>query len=1082
VRRLSFFVQVVFESSLVWAAICLSFFSWPADVGRAVEIAGGKVDYVRDIRPILSDNCYACHGPAAKHREGDLQLDQQDSVLGEAASGEHAIVPGKPDESELLRRIVTDDEDELMPPADSGKSLTVEQKSLVRQWIEQGAEWQEHWSFVTPTRPALPEVKNNAWVGNAIDAFVLARLEKESLQPTSAADKETLLRRVTFDLTGLPPTIEEMDAFLADDVAGAYERAVDRLLQSPHYGEHMTRFWLDAARYGDTHGLHLDNYREIWPYRDWVVRAFNRNMPFDQFTVEQLAGDLLPNATLEQKIATGFCRCNVSTSEGGSIKEEVYVRNVVDRVTTTGTVFLGLTFECTRCHDHKFDPLTMHDFYSMFAYFNSIDGPALDGNVMDTQPSIAAPSPEQVAEMEKAESRIAGMVAEKVASRESGLQQFDAWLTQQHQSIAGGATVSYSVPSEGLVGYYPLELQAEGKVADQISTEKGGNAEGKVTATEGRYGGGVKLAEQGYLDLGDVFDVEHDKKFSLSVWVNLPADAEGAVLSKIGERRRGYAIRVKNGRIYFELNHRDDYQAIRVETGTKELANAGWHHLLVSYDGSSKASGVDIYVDGKLQPLDVKKNSLTDRANKRTVDSGDAHFMFGRLTDGNGFAEGQLDEFRFYDRKLSQAEVVEVMLADAIYGLVQQASEETSPEQLGELQEYFLYRESQEYVELAVREDQLRGELNTIKQGLPISLVYQELAEPREAFMLTRGEYDQKGEKVERATPGVLPAMPEGSPQNRLGLAQWLVDRQNPLTSRVAVNRFWAQAFGIGIVKTAEDFGSQGDVPSHPALLNWLAVEFIESGWDIKGLLKTIVMSNTYRQSSRMNSEIVERDPENRLMTHGPRYRLDAEMLRDQALSVSELLSNQLGGPGVKPPQPDGLWFAVGYSGSNTVRFVADTEPEKVHRRTLYTFFKRTSPPPQMSTFDAPSREACVVRRERTNTPLQALLLLNDPQYMEAARALAERVLRLEDDSFENRLQTMVRLCAGHSASQATIDELRGLYDDQLNIYKEDVEAAEALINVGLPMKTEPADASELAAWTMVANVVLNLDEVVTKN
>ncbi|NOY43437.1 MAG: DUF1553 domain-containing protein [Planctomycetes bacterium] len=1062
--------------------VCLSVLSWQATGIYGVETTSNAIDYVRDIRPILSDNCYVCHGPNAEDREGELRLDKQDSAFGESASGAFAVVAGKPAESELLRRLTTDDEEELMPPADSGKSLTPEQVALIRRWIEQGAEWQEHWAFVAPARPELPEVKKKDWVGNPIDAFILARLEKENLQPSTAADKETILRRVTFDLTGLPPTLEEMDAFLADDSAEAYEQVVDRLLQSPHYGEHMARFWLDVARYGDTHGLHLDNYREIWPYRDWVVRAFNENKPFDKFTIEQLAGDLLPNATLEQKIATGFNRCNVSTNEGGVIEEEFYVRNVVDRVTTTGTVFLGLTLECTRCHDHKFDPLTMNDFYSLFAYFNNIDGPAMDGNIKDSQPSLLAPSPEQVVELKKNDAKLEEFASQKSKRREAGEEAFQAWYAKQRQEAAADKATAFSAPTEGLLGYYSLELQKGGKVADVIQSDRVGQTKGNVTSVPGRYGNGIKIAEQGYLDLEDVFDVEHDQSFGVGVWVNVPENATGTILSKTTSQKRGYALAVETGKVTFALIHRDDLQAIQIATSSPVLNKPGWHHLFVSYDGSSRASGLTLYVDGQRQAVEVKKDSLTDRVVLQSVDSGDAHFLIGRLGNGDGFAEGQVDELRFYDRVLPQSEVVSVMLADGVDKLLLQTPEKTSPEQLQELREYYLHQVDPAFLEIAAQENQLRLQVTALQQSLPFTLVYRERKEPRDAFLLTRGEYDQKGEKVERATLSILSPMPEGAPQNRLGFALWLVDRLNPLTARVTVNRFWTQFFGTGIVKTAEDFGSQGEVPSHPALLDWLAVEFIESGWDIKAFMKTIVMSNTYRQTSRMSPEIVKRDPGNRLLARGPRFRLDAEMLRDQALAVSGLLSGKLGGPGVKPPQPDGLWFAVGYSGSNTVRFAADTQPEQVHRRTLYTFFKRTSPPPQMSTFDAPSREACAVRRERTNTPLQALLLLNDPQYIEAARALAERVLGLESNTFDDRLQAMARLCTGHPASQATVDELRGLYDEQLKKFKDNPEAAQALIHVGQPMKSEPTDKSELAAWTMVANVILNLDETVNKN
>jgi len=1073
----SFFLANLFALTVVGVVL--------GTAALADESAVEAVDYIRDIRPILSDNCYACHGPDEESREAELRLDVHESALGELPSGENAILPGKPDESELLRRIVSDDEDELMPPAETGKSLKPEQVELIRRWIEQGADWQEHWSFVPPQRAESPTVSEASWPRNEIDFFILSRLDSEGLKPTSEADRETLLRRVTFDLTGLPPTLPELDAFLADESPEAYEKAVDRLLHSPHYGEHMARFWLDGARYGDTHGLHLDNYREIWPYRDWVVRAFNKNMPYDQFTIEQLAGDLLPEATLDQRVATGFSRCNVSTSEGGSIEEEVYTRNVVDRVTTMGTVFLGLTLECTRCHDHKFDPLTMHDFYSLFAFFNSIDGPALDGNHADTPPSERVPTPEEAEILEHTRLRIAEIQSIQKKHREGMESVFQLWV-QQQQQLSGESALPIATPAiEGLVGHYTLDEtldgDPEGKVTNTVKPESTGKAEGSPPSVPGRYGTGVELSAEAYVDLGDVFDLEHDKSFSVGVWVRLPKDAEGTILSKtLGDEQRGYALTVKKGQVSFSLAHHHNDDVILVASPEDVLTADSWHHLLITYDGSAKAAGVSMYVDGNRQPSIIKKDSLEHRGVPRTVDSGDAHFMIGRLGTGQPLVGGQVDDLRIYNRRLSMTEVIEVMFSGGIGELLSQVAEQPTPEQLEELRQFYFHYSDSASRELFNELSQLDTQQIEILSHMAISLVWRERKEPRDAFVLTRGEYDQKGEKVERATPALFSPMPEDAPRNRLGLAQWLVDGQNPLTARVAVNRFWAQVFGTGLVKTAEDFGSQGDVPSHPALFDWLTVDFVENGWDVKNLMKTIVMSSTYRQSSRMTPELVERDPENRLLAHGPRFRLDAEMLRDQALAASGLLLKKLGGPGVKPPQPDGLWSAVGYAGSNTVRFVADTEPEKVHRRTLYTFIKRTSPPPQMSTFDAPSREGCIVRRERTNTPLQALLMLNDPQYFEAARALAERAMR-EADS-ESRIRIMVRLCTGRKAKQAAVDELHKLYRHQLEQFEKDTERAKLLVSVGLPSQGDPLEVSQLAAWTMIANVVLNLDEVLTKN
>ncbi len=779
----------------------------------ALNADEAKINYGRDIRPLLADNCFACHGPDVHQRKAKLRLDTRTGALAELRSGGHAIVPGKPDDSLLVERITEDNPARRMPPKKTGKHLTPAQIDLLRRWIAEGAPYSVHWSFVPPMRHALPRVKNTTWPKNPIDHYILARLEREGLQPSPEAERTTLIRRVTLDLTGLPPALAEVDAFLADTSPNAYEKVVDRLLRSPRYGEHMARFWLDAARYGDTHGLHLDNYREMWPYRDWVIKAFNDNKPYDRFLIEQLAGDLLPNATLDQIIATGFNRCHVTTSEGGSIEEEVYVRNVIDRVDTTGTVFMGLTVGCARCHDHKFDPIKTKEFYQLFAFFNSIDGPALDGNAARPAPTVRVPTAEQTAELQRMQQKIAAL-------------------------------------------------------REQVNDE--------------------------------------------TAWA--------------------------------------------------------WHTK-----------------------------------------------TYTRLAS-------LCKQMAFVEKKRQQ-----------------------------------------------------------IEKGIAATLVFKERAKPKPAYILKRGEYDQRGEQVGRETPKFLPPLPEKAPRDRLGLAQWLLAPDHPLTARVEVNRLWQQCFGTGLVKTAEDFGTQGESPSHPELLDWLAVQFREDGWDMKKMMKRLVMSATYRQCSRVTKDRLAKDPNNRLLSRGPRFRLDAEMLRDQALFISGLLVEKLGGPSVKPPQPAGLWEAVGYTGSNTKNFVPDHGHEKVHRRSMYTFWKRTSPPPQMNTFDAPSRESCIVRRERTNTPLQALLLMNEPQYIEAARTLAERTMKEGGMTPEARLTFMFRLTTARRPDANEMKEMLAAYKDHLAAYSRDAAKAKQLISVGEQKPDDKLNPSELAAWTMIANLLLNLDEVINK-
>jgi mono/diheme cytochrome c family protein len=859
--------------------------------------ADASVDYNRDIRPLLSDKCYACHGPDEAHREGGFRLDQQDSAFGEADSGEHPLVAGDPDTSELYQRIATDDSSMRMPPEDASNPLSPDEIGLIRSWIEQGAPWQRHWSLVAPTRPELPAVADQAWPRGAIDHFVLARLEAEGLTPAAQADRQTLIRRVTFDLTGLPPTLEEVDAFLANDSSTAYEELVDRLLAKPAYGEHMARFWLDAARYGDTHGLHLDNYREMWPYRDWVVSAFNDNMPFDQFTIEQLAGDLLPDPTEEQLIATGFNRCHVTTNEGGSIAEEVYVRNVVDRVVTTGTVFMGATFDCTRCHDHKYDPLTMKDFYATFAFFNSLDGNPMDGNKKDPAPVLRVLTDDQKSEIAALEEMVEGLQAKIVEQL---------------------AAYQYVEPAEPIVTKL-AEPQEIVWVEDAVPA--GAKEEGGWKFVKEPVFSGEKASTRTATGLSQHFFT--GAKEPLRV-------AQGDVLFA-----------------YVYLAPENPPQEVMLQWN-----DGSWDHR--AYWGGNE---IDWGQDGTASRRHLGDLPAPGEWARLDIPAAEVGLKPGAQI--NGWAFTQFDGTVYWDKagivtKAEQQPIYDSLvvwqrdqqaaaggsLPDDVKSIIALEDEKRTEAQRKRLRDYFV-----EHVHVGTRDvfdplhkaiDEANASIAKIENNAATTLVFRERKEPKPAYVLNRGEYDQQREQVDRATPAAMPPMPDGAPLNRLGFAQWLVDPSHPRTARVAVNRFWQQAFGTGIVKTAEDFGSQGEMPSHPRLLDWLAVEFRESGWDVKHLMKLIVMSATYQQDSTMTPELVARDPRNRLLARGPRFRLDAEMLRDQALAVSGLLVDQQGGPSVKPPQPDGLWFAVGYSGSNTVRFKADQGPGKVHRRKPY--------------------------------------------------------------------------------------------------------------------------------------------------
>jgi hypothetical protein len=1010
------------------------------------------VNFTREIRTVLSDHCFACHGPDDKQRKAGLRLDTKDGVRAKLKSGEPVIVPGKPDESELIFRLETDDPELKMPPKKFGKQLTAPQIEALRRWVEQGAAWTTHWAFEPPRKTDPPPIKNKAWERNPIDRFILARLESEGLRPSPEADHITEVRRVYFDLTGLPPTPQEVDAFLAAPSDKAYEKLVDRLLDSPRYGEHMARFWLDAARYGDTHGLHLDNYREIWPYRDWVIKAFNTNKPFDEFIVEQLAGDLLPNATVDQLIATGYNRCHVSTGEGGSIEEEVYVRNVVDQVDTNGTVFFGMTLGCARCHDHKYDPVRMKDYYQLFAFFNNIDGPALDGNVARWAPVAKVPTAELTVALEAADKKISEVRKALGAEVARNVPAYD--------SKADAGAIGYvqrsdfvwveDAPPQGATpaGDGPWEF-----VTAPDHPVQSGQSSLRVTAQglKQRYfenaGKKLKVGEGDTLFAYVFIDPLNPPKEVMLQWHTAGAWSHRAYWGEnvINWGKEGTPERLRIG----ELPVSGKW--IRLEVEVKKLGIKpgtmidGW--AFTQHDGTVywDRAGLETWTPQEGQLYE----SLTAWVRARRADKG------AGLPDG----------------------------IKAIIGIERSKWTDTQKKEvLAHFIEHGYAKTRSSFEPLHGRLSQAEQDRKSVDDRIPTSMVFRERGgDPKPAFLLNRGEYDQRRDQVGRAIPAFLPPLPPGAPLNRLGLARWLVAPNHPLTARVAVNRFWLQVFGTGIVKTAEDFGSQGEPPTHPELLDWMAVQFREDGWDVKKFMKRLVMSATYRQSSHMTSEGLAKDPGNRLLSRGPRFRLDAEIVRDQAFFLSGLLIERVGGPSVKPPQPSGLWEAVGYTDSNTARFTADTGAEKVHRRSLYTFWKRTSPPPQMTTLDAPSRESCLVRRERTNTPLQALLMMNEPQFVEASRGLAQRTLREAGPTTDDRLAYMFRLATARRPDSKDLSELIGALNDFLAHYAKDAVAAKELINIGETKPDPRFAASELAAWTMIGNVILNLDEVMTK-
>jgi hypothetical protein len=958
-------------------------------------------EFNRDIRPIFSDRCYTCHGPAVAMRVSKLRLDSEQGA-------KTVIVPGDPDRSEMVRRIMSDKN--RMPPLSAGPGLTDAQIRLIREWIREGAVWERHWSFIPPKRPSVP-------ASNAIDYLVRAKLEREGLKPAPEADKETLIRRVTLDLTGLPPTPAEIDAFLRDQSPGAYDKVVDRLLASPRYGERMAIRWLDAARYADTNGYQTDGERYMWRWRDWVIDAFNRNMPYGEFTVEQIAGDLLPNATLEQRIASGFNRNHRGNGEGGIVPEEYAAEYVVDRVDTTSTVFLGLTVGCARCHDHKYDPIKQKEFYQLYAYFDNIPERGNAQKYGNSPPFIKAPTAPQQAEVKRLDDAIADAGKKFAALNSEAMRGQRAWEQKAAREM------EWSEP-RALVAKFPGDLAMAGNF--------------------------------GFYD-----------KFTLSARVN-PSTPDGPILTRAKEGKdapepTGISVLLKDGKVHVNLVLRWLDDAIRVETRDPVTLNQS-HHVAVTYDGSRFADGVKIYVDGAARELKVNLDQMNQNFAVKEP---------WRI--GTGFA---VDQVRIYKAVLPPAEVAVLATPESIGEIAAIPPDKRSAAQSDKIRLCYLDQFAPYAIQdawktlLGLKEDRER-----FYDRVPTVMVMQDRPVPRETHLLLRGAYDHPGEKVERGVPAVLNPLPAGgSGNNRLTLARWVTDPANPLTARVAVNRFWQMYFGTGIVKTVEDFGSQGEWPANPELLDWLATEFVLTGWNVKAMQKTIVMSATYRQSSKASPELLQRDPENRLLARGPRFRLPAEMVRDQALAISGLLAEKIGGPSVKPYQPAGLWKEL----SGGEDYVQD-KGDKLYRRSLYTFWKRASPPPMMVNFDSPGREACTVLETRTNTPLQALDLMNDLTFVEGSRVLAERMMKEGGKSPEERIAFAFRLATARMPNDQERTILLGSYQYNLDRFQTDSGAALKLIDQGERRRDPSLSVSDLAAYTTVASLILNLDETVTR-
>jgi len=1152
----------------------------------------GRVDFNREIRPIFSDHCYACHGPDERTRKAGLRLDQQDEAFKTLKSGHRAIVPGDVSKSELVARIVTHDADDLMPPSKGGKPLSAQQIATLRRWVEQGAEWKGHWAYIKPQRPQPPKVRNSSWVRNDIDAFVAAKIESKQLEPSPEADKPRLLRRVSLDLTGLPPTPEELDAFLSDKDPKAYEKVVDRLLDSKHYGERMAQNWLDLARYGETQGYHHDAHRDMFHWRDWVIKAFNENLPFDRFTQYQIAGDLLPNPTRDQMVATGFQRNEMTTSEGGAIPEEYAVKYIVGRVDTASRVWLGTSMACAECHDHKYDPISQKDYYRFFAFFNTVDEHGMDQS-SNPVPRVPLSTSDQEKRLDQYRQEIAALELAQNAMLDPVHDKHDAaqavwedrlrsalasdWKSDKPTTLHTTAGAVLSVDATNVItatgtnaprDVYEVVLNTSQRNLTGLrletlpSSDLPGRAAGRddkggfvLTRIEAEATPQDPKAETALLhsipaspwsqvvfpasaDLKEAFAKEFGPESptaSTPDWTRMKIESLDLSVDLAATQQVSYLQRTLNAPDRLRLTAKLDFsgptkvwlngQVIFSRDSTKQSPTEADPISLTFAKGENRLliKAVHVAANSKLtfslhpaipsqqtivftasaadysQPGFSVSGALDNKIETGWSVGGDAdqatkpHQAWFRTGEPFDFATGtslkvrllfqspqpfkNLGRFRLATS--SSPHLADVFaLSDPIRNALLPERSDRSQSQRDELRRYYRRTFIPEAKQLSDLLAAKRSERDAFQGAIPVAMVMKEMEKPRDTFLLVRGEYNNRGDKVTPGVPQSLFGLPDALPPNRLGLAQWLVHPDNPLTSRVIVNQYWQRFFGTGIVKTSEDFGSQGEWPSHPELLDWLATEFIRSGWNIKAMQRLIVTSATYRQGSAVSRRALEVDPEDRLLSRFPRQRLDAEGIRDTALAVSGLLNPAIGGPSVFPYQPPGLWEQVSFEGT---RNWVQSEGNQNYRRGLYTYWRRSVPYASFVTFDAPSRETCTVRRPRTNTPLQALVLMNDPVYVEAARSLGLRILRSPGKTPADKVRFAVRTTLSREASKKELSTLLAAFQRELKQFEKDRTAANQLIHVGASRPPVDVDPSELAAWTVVGSILLNLDETITK-
>ncbi len=1040
-----------------------------------------RLSFNQTIQPILSENCYACHGPDPGARKAGLRLDRADFAFKPHDKYGPAIVRGKPDKSPLVRRIESDDPKERMPPPEARHTLKPEQIALLRQWVKEGAVYEEHWSFIPPKRPPVPQPKNPHWAKTPIDDFILSRLDKEGLAPSEEADRSTLIRRVTYDLTGLPPTPNEVEAFLADNSPNAYEKVVDRLLASPRYGEHRAHYWLDVARYGDTHGVHLDNFRRIWPFRDYVIKAYNRNKPFDQFVKEQLAGDMLPGKNLDTLVASAFLRAGISSGEGGTLIEELRVNNKRERAEAFGAAFLGLTTGCAVCHDHKFDPITQKDFYQLTAFFNNLTENPSNDDRNDWPPFIRLPKEPNRAAYEKV-----------LAERSSIENQIDQRRAQSHQLVPAWVEQSKTPPQPVSTAGLQVRFRFDEQKGDTFRNSVPNGQPGSVSAAESPviWGEGIwlwpymRMDTGTRLDLPNAGDVEANQPFSVAFWLRpdlRPLESkdkkkpDGVIIARADakEGSRGWQLRIKEGKLVFTLAHQAPKNAITVETKDKVLIEGRWNHIVASYSGSGKADGIKLYLDGKQPEVKVVQDKLAGTV--RTS----APMTLGRISpDADPLRQSAFEDFRFYARALAADEAARLPYEDYVSELVRKSPETWNEDEFKVVSDFYFADRDEPARSLTAKLPVLNDELDKLSKDGDITLVSEEAPSLAYADLLTRGVYNARAGRVRPGVPHFLPAMPTGAPLDRRGLADWTVSSNNPLTARVTVNRMWQEIFGTGIVETTEDFGVMGARPSHPGLLDWLAVDFRDGGWDVKRFYRQLVLSATYRQSARVTPQLAEKDPKNRLLARGPRFRMDSEMLRDTVLAASGLLVEKIGGPSVKPYQPSGIWDG-GHQGSDTRKYVQD-HGDALYRRSLYTFWKRMATMPDMDVFDSPVRDSACTRRQRTNTPLQALTEMNEPLRLETSRKLAERLIHELGDG-DARLNYLGKLLLARPWTPKERRILETALTKFRTTYRKNPADAARLLNVGESKVDKSIPAPELAAWMLVSSAAMNLDGVVNK-